>query len=275
MARSARLLIPLVVLLLPVRAAAQTVRGVVTDEASDRPLAGVWIEVHDQVGAQVGAGLSRADGSFDVGASGGASLVASHIGYGDARVSLDRLQPADTLFLDIALAVRPISLQGLEVVGEERCGGERFRVASAARIWADARQALKVAEWTVDEALFRYRVERYVRRLDANAFQVISEERTERPGWGVRPFRSPDGADLAEHGYVRTVEGETIYHAPDVEVLLSDAFLRTLHGGCRHERACGWAWRFARLPTTGIRTSWASSGWTLRADVSARWTSAT
>lgn len=208
-------------------AAGQTVRGVVTDATTGEPLAGAWLQALDSREQRVDATLTRGDGFFQVHAAGATTLSASFLGFAERRIDLTGAEPGDTLSIDVGLTSRPLTLEGIEVVGEERCGGERFRAADAARVWEEATNALEVADWTVNEGLFRYQVERYSRRLDDDAFRVVSEERRERPGWGLRPFRSPDASELAEHGYVRTVDGQTVYYAPDMDVLLSDAFLRT------------------------------------------------
>jgi hypothetical protein len=77
------------------------------------------------------------------------------------------------------------------------------------------------------DRLFRGTISRYIRQLDPRTRRVLKEERRQIEGVIDQPFRAVDAESLSTHGYMRIDKNEEhVYHGPDAEVLLSDAFVR-------------------------------------------------
>ncbi len=213
--------------LAPHWAVGQTVRGVVTRADGGGPLAGALVEVVGAQGSRLAGQLTGPGGEYSITTMGATTVQASFVGMETAHEVLGALAVRDTVFVDLQLESRAIELGGLSVEAEERCGGDAFQALEIGRLWREARTALESIEWATDASLFRYDVETHVRRLDPSGSRVLSESRQDLPAWGPHPFRSVDASRLARDGYVQQVDGKTMYYAPDVDALLSEAFLAT------------------------------------------------
>lgn len=224
--RTPLILLPLLVLG-PLRAAAQPVLGVVVEEGRGAPVAGAMVLLFDDDGNRVDRMLSNAAGRFLLEARGRGPhyIVVDRIGY--ASVTTDRFNPAEGAGpMRIEAPIDPIRLRELVITGD-RCRVRPEEGEAAARVWEEARKALAAEEWTREAGRYRYTLLSFEQVMDREAVEVLSETTMAMPDQ-VSAFVSAPIEDLIADGFVQP-EGDTatVYYAPDAEALLSDAFLDT------------------------------------------------
>jgi hypothetical protein len=217
-------------LTLPRALGAQTVTGRVVDRDGGAPLDGAVVVLQDTAGRRVRAVLSREDGRFivDVPRAGRYRLVAERIGYATTVDDWLDVARRDSVDRTLALAVEPISLASIEVQADRRCTGDP-RAAATARVWDEARKALRANQLTQGDALLRYGVLEFRRTLDPGTHQVL-EQRLAPIARVVHgsPYLSLDPDSLGAAGYVQPAPRRQLdYYAPDATVLLSSSFLDT------------------------------------------------
>jgi len=210
-------------------AAAQVVRGVVTEEGIGTRLAGAMVILMDVDGTPVDRVLTDASGQFiaDVDHPGRYQIRIDRIGYASLTTSPFDV-PVSGTFQSIDVPIEPVRLRGLDVEGSRRCEVRPEEGRVTARVWAEAKKALEAAAWTQSSGLYRYTLLHYVRDRDRNGQEIVEEKRRFMKGSTQAPFVSLPAEELAELGYIRQEpDSGTAYHAPDAEALLSDSFLDT------------------------------------------------
>lgn len=213
---------------MPLRAAAQPVTGIVVERGNGLPVSGAMVMLFDDAGDRVDRFLTNAAGQFRLEARlpGPHYITIERIGY--ANLTTDRFQPRPhDAPMTIEVPVEPVVLVGLDVEAGQRCEVRPEEGRATARVWDEVRKALAAEAWTREAALYRYTLLRFNRRLDREAETVISDNSAlsdERDA----AFSSVAIETLAEKGFVQA-EGDsaTVYYAPDAEALLSDPFLDT------------------------------------------------
>jgi hypothetical protein len=210
------------------RAEAQTVRGLLVDEASGQTVAGALVTLVDAQGAARAGALSGADGSFVIRAprDGSYHLRAERIGYVSSTSPVFRLTGDETHELTLRVASTAVSLEGINVVAarRQRCAVRPEQGLEAYAIWEEVRKALSAAAWTDEQASFLFDQTVYEDALDARATQVTEVGRRQT-GRVRRPFYSLPLERLLNEGFVQNTDSGTFYFAPDAQVLLSDQFL--------------------------------------------------
>lgn len=172
--RTPLILLPLLVLG-PLRAAAQPVLGVVVEEGRGAPVAGAMVLLFDDDGNRVDRMLSNAAGRFLLEARGRGPhyIVVDRIGY--ASVTTDRFDPAEGAGpMRIEAPIDPIRLRELVITGD-RCRVRPGEGEAAARVWEEARKALAAEEWTREAGRYRYTLLRFEQVMDREAVEVLSE----------------------------------------------------------------------------------------------------
>jgi len=207
---------------------AQVVRGVVVEQATRTPVAGVVLSVVDERGGTVAQALSDDDGTFDIRLPrpGAFTLDAKRIGV--RRITVPRFVVAEgeTHRLDVAVEPLPAVLSSVRIMGHTSCVRHPESNARTAALWDDARAALTAAVLTRRLTSATDTVIRYVRTLDVDTWRVLFEDRRRVPTAAERPFRSLPAEELSAKGYVRVnADSTTDYFAPDAEALLSETFL--------------------------------------------------
>jgi hypothetical protein len=218
----------LLILSVPLAAAAQTVRGTLTERGSGLPLEGALVTLvpaDDAARTEAGA-LTGRDGSFALSASPGRwRLRAERIGHRSVTSAPFELGPRTEFVVPLEVPVEAIGIEAVEVTAAPRgCTGRTDGDGATARLWEEARKALESALWSRDE-LVRFEALMYDRRLDPESLEVVDEDRELRRATGPRPFTTLAPEALAARGYVQPSDSGTYYFAPDERVLLSDAFL--------------------------------------------------
>ena len=216
-------------------AAAQTVRGVVAEDGAGTPLTGAMVVLFDVDGEVVDRVLTDATGGFITQADhpGRYYVRVARIGY--SSLTTDPFDvPVRGTFRRIDVPIRPIRLRGLDVSGSPRCEVRPEEGRVTARVWAETRKALEAAAWTQSTGIYRYTLLHFIRDLDRSGDDILDEQRSFSRGSTNAPFVSLPAGELVAKGFVQEdPDSGTIYHAPDAEAFLSDAFLDTHCMGVR------------------------------------------
>jgi hypothetical protein len=118
-------------------------------------------------------------------------------------------------------------LATLRVRGKSYCAERLKEGGETASLWEEVRAALTATLITRQRRTFPMTISRFRRTYEPRRLRVQSEDRAELSGMGANPFKSVPMSVLATKGYIVPDESGTLsYHAPDVEVLLSDMFVR-------------------------------------------------
>ncbi len=213
---------------LPTVLSAQVVRGVVRDSASGQPASGVLVALVQQASGTRRTVLTDGAGRFMIGApgSGTYSLEVKRIGVHPTTSAAFTLVEGEAREIETTVAPIVARLEVVRVTGRSYCGERVREGVETATLWEEVRAALTAARISRQSHAAPVTITNFTRTLDPRTFEVRAEERSERTGVTANPFESESLASLSQHGYV-VPDGENLqYRGPDVEVLLSDAFVR-------------------------------------------------
>ncbi|MEO7711619.1 MAG: carboxypeptidase-like regulatory domain-containing protein [Gemmatimonadaceae bacterium] len=206
---------------------AQSVRGTVS--GGGMRVEGAIVLLVDSAGRVVARSASRESGAFSLAAerAGRHTLRVLRIGFAPTVVGPVRLAIGAPFPLDVTLTGAPMRIAELRIVDRAPCEVRPDSDAVAFRLWDEARKALLATTLTQHDQL-TMRTGSTQRTLDAGDERVLAESTTVRTIPTVRPFASLTPDSLIVAGYVqRNALGETIYWAPDADVLLSESFAST------------------------------------------------
>jgi hypothetical protein len=210
-------------------AAAQTVRGSLVEEGTDRPIPGAFVILEDSGGQVLSSSLTGGAGTWllRAPAAGTYSLRVDRIGYASFRSDSLVLGDDESITYPLAVAVAPIGLTELAVEGADgQCEVLDEEGLAVYQVWEEARKALAAIVWTGQQPYYRFDAVHYQRTLDAEGEPVSAAEYEEVRYFGRHPFRSIPTRDLVLGGFVQQVSGAVQYYGPDAEVMLSTEFLR-------------------------------------------------
>lgn len=209
-------------------ASAQTVVGSVRQQTDSMPLAGVLVTLERAGdGSTAARNLTDPAGAFALRASPGRyRLRAKRIGVRQ-YVSTDfQLATGETRRLHLLVDALIVPLDRVHVVGAPRCGRDAEGSAETARVLEESRAALSMATLT-ERVGPLVSVTRYVRHLAVAGELVVAESSSTARGRYYRPFASIPAQVLHEAGYIQLAsDGALVFHAPDADVIASDAFLQ-------------------------------------------------
>ncbi|HEX2081370.1 MAG TPA: carboxypeptidase-like regulatory domain-containing protein [Longimicrobium sp.] len=208
-------------------AAAQTVRGRVTEAGTGQPVAGAVVILLDECGGRVSASLSDAQGAFAVAAAGSGtySLRAERVGYATAVSPALSLQHGQAAEQALVMQPRQVQLEPLVVTGSQRACTIRPQ-GEAAVVWEELRKALDAASVAEQGRRHAFRKRFFRRERTLSLRSLLRSEEWTSPDFSSEPFHATPVGRLARHGYVEAAEGDSmVFHAPDANTLLSDAFL--------------------------------------------------
>jgi hypothetical protein len=210
--------------------AQQSVRGRVVDEGVATPIPGALVTLLAADGSRVRSVLTNAAGAFAIAdvPPGAYRLRAEMIGRRSVESpAFDVAAGADPPQRTLELPVQPITLSAIDVSTAERCSGGRQVAVATYQVWQEAEKALRSAQVTSEETLYRFRVRAFQRELDRRSGEVTSETVEEQVWVTSDPFNSLPPAEIERAGYVREEGGETIIYGPNTDLLLSGEFQRT------------------------------------------------
>ena len=213
---------------LPDITSAQVVRGRLHGNEGNA-VGGAMMTLLDRSERQIEQVLARSSGLFELTApsSGRYRLRAERIGYATTYSDFFELAAGDTLTLRMTAPVEPVRLEGLEAEGDQKCQIRPEEGLAVSQAWEEARKALAAAAWTQDRGLYSYEMMSVRREMDEDGRKVLSEDRRYERGYRRSPYISRPADDLLETGFASITPQESVYWAPDADVLLSDGFLDT------------------------------------------------
>ena len=214
---------------IPTDALAQEVRGRLLDPDGETGLGSAMMVLLDSDGNEVDRALTRPTGLFllRAPAAGSYRLRAERIGYATTHSGYLDLAADETITQNLVAAVEAITLEGLEVGGERQCTVRPEEGLAVTRVWDEARKALTAAAWTQERGYYQYEMMNIKRRLGPEGRKILAEDRSYNRGYLKAPYVSRAADSLVNGGFARITPRESLYWAPDAEVLLSDAFLDT------------------------------------------------
>ena len=222
----------LVVCTAPVAAgSAQTVRGVVREQASGTPLVGVLMTLSsDTAGGPVVTTLTNDRGAYSLRASvpGRYRLSAKRIGVRRFESEAFDLGSFQEVARDVELEALAYQLPTVTVASNALCVRRADQAGRVASLWEEVRTALTATQVSQRDRLVRASIVRYVVDLDAQSLQLRNERlRRQTDGVVERPFYSLPADALSRGGYWRILPNDSItYYAPDADVLLAPVFAR-------------------------------------------------
>ncbi|HEX5074558.1 MAG TPA: carboxypeptidase regulatory-like domain-containing protein [Gemmatimonadaceae bacterium] len=208
--------------------AAQVVRGVVTEKATNAPLDGVVLTVLDPRDSVVVQVLSNDGGGYEIRlpSAGMYTVDVKRIGVKRVRLTPFAIGEGETKRLDITLEPVPAVLASVNITGRTSCVKNPQTNAKTAALWEDARAALTASVITRSLTVGNDSVMHFTRKLDVNSWKVLAESRQKLSASIDHPFKSLPAEVLSVGGYITVNQDSTVdYYAPDADVLLSDTFL--------------------------------------------------
>lgn len=206
---------------------AQTVRGTVVEAHTSVPVAGAIVTLVEDGAGDRGATLTDERGGFVLSAPepGAYRVRVERIGVRTVTTSPAELRAGTTHRRTIPVPVEAIQLEPLRAEFETRCVSRPSTDRHVGRVWGEARKALRAAR------LARYRpflfeVEKRQAWVDPRRRRVEDERSIVR--WTFHresPFTARSSEEAASLGWADVTPDSVQYYAPDVDALLSDAFL--------------------------------------------------
>ena len=215
-------------LLCAASAGAQTIRGVVVRPADGVGIAGVVVLLIDRSGGVVARALTNERGEYRVAASasGVYHIRTLRIGFRPMTSDAIDLRDGQELSQRLSLASVPFLMDTVRVVGANSCRVRADTAAATYAIWEQVRTALTATEISSANRSLRATVVTYDRTLDADGRRVRTQSSRLRTSLAARPWIARSRENLRRHGYVvDDADGGKTYFAPDLDELLSDAFL--------------------------------------------------
>jgi hypothetical protein len=199
-------------------AAAQTVRGVLTDRDSGVPLIGALVVLEDSMGAERIYGLTDEEGRFTLrGAAPGAhALRVDRPGVESVWSPTITLDAGAITNVSLPVPSDSIDLRGLIAASAAPCHPGPDGGPVAAMLWTEARKGLLASAVTDQAGLYHYRV------------RVAEDDRgtapTAEPEWvSAHPLGAVDYR-WREAGFVRTTAGTRVFQPPVPPILLDPLF---------------------------------------------------
>jgi hypothetical protein len=214
-------------------AGAQVVRGTVTERTSGQPLAGVLVSVANVPDSLQPGGirhaLTNARGEYSVTVRPGLIQVsAKRIGVARFTGQPVTIGASETRRLDITLEAFQSTLPEIAVTVTTLCIPRESEVRTIVALWDEARTALIASTVTQQQRLLSGWLSKHARSLDPRTLRIMEARQSVAEGVFDRPMRSLDGESLRREGYWYTEGDSIVFHAPDADALLSEAF-RTGH----------------------------------------------
>lgn len=204
----------------------QAVRGAVIDRGTNASLPGVVVMLLDSAGTAVARGLTNERGEYRLSASSAGTyrVRTLRIGFRPATSAPVALSPGDDATQDLLVAAVPFTLDTVRVVGRNAC--RAIGDSSTFAIWEQVRTALTAAQLTARVRNLEATLVSYERTLEMDLRTIREQSSGIKSGFVTQPWSSLPPESLRRRGYVVIgADNFTTYHAPGLEVLLSDVFL--------------------------------------------------
>ena len=215
---------------------AQTVRGTVVEVRSQSPIAGAVVFLLDARQTVVARDLTTEAGAYRLTAPGpGVFRVRMlRIGFRPVMSEPVQLGADQEVVLPLVIENIPVALNAVRVERRANCSS-RDDVTPAYNAWNEVSTALTAALLSTRLRGTRATVVKYDRWTEPGSEVVLRQGANIQSGLPGMPWRSVPAESLHRAGFV-VKDGSNWYtfHAPDLDVLLSDTFLEDhclrLHG---------------------------------------------
>jgi hypothetical protein len=211
---------------------AQVVRGDVREAVTGTSVPGVLVTLermstNGSIAADFVSELSDARGEFAIRAPmpGRYRLAAKRIGVKRTVTQPFELAAGETKQLSIELEAMLYMLPEISIATANFCIPRKEQVGPIAALWEEARTALSATSISVRDSLYRGRIVSFARLLDGRG-RVLNETSKQYDGLLNQTFSGIHPETLSVRGYWRDEEDSVRFDAPDVDVLLSEPFLR-------------------------------------------------
>lgn len=212
---------------LPCFAGAQTVRGTVTERTSQGPLVGAVVFLLDAAQTVVARDLTTEAGSYRLTAprSGVYRVRTMRIGFRPVTSAPIQLAAGQDMTLPLVIETVPVVLSAVRVEQRSNCPA-RADVTPAYNAWNEVATALNAALLSSRLRGTMATIVTYDRWTAAGSDVVLRQGANIRTGMPGMPWRSISADSLHRAGFVvKEANGWYTFHAPDLDVLLSDRFL--------------------------------------------------
>jgi hypothetical protein len=206
--------------------AAQELRGIVTQPDSTTPAAGVIIEVRSSDDVRVAQTVSDATGQFFVRipTAGTFTLRGLRIGHRPTPFGTITLADGERREMRFVLRGGLLTLAEVRVVGARVCGRRAMGASAVADMLEEARKAMQVAQYgAATTTTAQWVIENQMATLAGRVGGPITADIIR--GTTSQPFVSIPADSLAKVGFGVADEVGWTFHAPDADVLTSDAFV--------------------------------------------------
>lgn len=226
MRRNRRVLLCLMVLATTLEA--QAVRVTLLDDKSGDMIASGLVALVSAEGRVVARGLTDARGHILLAGAPGRYVVrGDRIGYRGATSGALTLIVGDTLVVRLRMPSDQVVLPEVVVARPTLgCASEGLARPELEAVWGEARKALESTVLTRNQLRPELQVVRVERTRSPEGRLLQEREVSRRPTRG-RPYEALSLAELDAHGFARTDGTETVFFAPDADLLLSDPFIAT------------------------------------------------
>ncbi len=209
-------------------AAAQSVRGQLTDSVSRAPLPGAFLTLVDDHGVERARTITTGAGEFllTAPAAGVYRLRSKRIGFRPYVSAALTLRAGETISFSAAIDPIPVALSRVVVEGERQCDIEAG--ASVAAVWDEIREALAAVSWTSRDPGYWYSIRRFQRATSPGGRPRGADSTWPDEGYRRIPIQSAPAEQLERQGFVVVDEQQGwTYWGPDADALISGPFLRT------------------------------------------------
>lgn len=206
---------------------AQGIRGAVVD-ASGAPVPGVIVLLLDTRDSVESRALTNERGEYRVvaGRPGAYRLRSLRIGFRPTTSALINLAVGQEAMQQIPLTGIAIALDTIRVAGRNACRTRYDSAAATFAIWEQVRTALTATQLTRGIRGVEATLMMYERSMEPDRERVIAQQSSITSGLTRALWKSPTADSLRRGGYiVSNPDGSTTYWAPELAVLLSNAFV--------------------------------------------------
>lgn len=212
---------------IPMLASAQSIRGTAVD-GTGAPLPGVVVLLVDQRDSVTSRALTNETGEFRVTATiaGVYRLRTMRLGFRPMTSPGITLGVGQEVTKPLVLLGIPFYLDTIRVADRNPCRTPSDSAAAIFAIWEQARTALTATQLTAGRRAIGATIVTYERTLDPDRERVLRHNSSISSGLTRGLWISPPSDSLRRGGYVvSNLDGTTTYWAPDLNVLLSNAFI--------------------------------------------------
>ncbi|MES2177924.1 MAG: carboxypeptidase regulatory-like domain-containing protein [Gemmatimonadota bacterium] len=217
----------IVLMLTPLAASAQVLRGLVVDR-TDRPVGGVIVVLVDSASSVAARSLTNERGEYRLaaGRAGVFTVRTLRIGFRPETSDPIALAAGADVTKRITLTGVAFGLDTLRVVSQNVCRNFSQSGAATYAVWEQVRGALTAAQLTSSARAIAVTSVLFERSMLARSRRVRKQSSRVQVGFVAQPWAALSPDSLHRTGYIaKTRDNETIYYAPGLDMLLSDVFV--------------------------------------------------